>query len=184
MAKNNTVRVTDEELEILKKLREQQVTPEAVVESTPVAITAAQQALADAFVSAIERTKAPEKKTPFTRKQQTPWSPPPGVPRVKMKRKMFHHGIPLGENVSNEEIELMNKVKPGVYCGGFVRVTLRKDRGIDIDYPVKTASQRLRLVNQFGVRSFAELLERIIDEKANPSKYRSPEDAGLYDLDE
>jgi hypothetical protein len=100
-----------------------------------------------------------------------------------MRRKFYHHGMPIGENVSNDEIALLNQLKPGHYCDGYVRVNLRKDRGIDIDYPVRTTSQRLKLVNTYGIRSFAELLQRVIDEKANPSKYRKVEDADLYDLE-
>ena len=177
MSKTKTVRVTEEELALLEKMREG--TP---VEAAP-AISESQQALADAFVNAIERTRPAEKKTIMTRKKGTPWTPPDGTPKLKMKRVFYHHGIPLGEHVSNEEIALLNQIKPGHYCDGFVRVTLRKDRGIDIDHPIRTASQRLKLVNTYGIRSFAELLQRIIDEKSNPKKYRAPEDADLFDLE-
>jgi len=181
MAKTKTIRVTDEELAAIKALREAQGTVDDADEK--VNVTDAQQALADAFVNAIERTRPPEKKTVATRKKQTPWTPKDGTPKLKMKRKFYHHGIPLGENVSNEEIALLNQVKPGHYCEGYIRVTLRKDRGIDIDHPVRTASQRLKLVNTYGIRSFSELLQRVIDEKANPTKYRKPEDADLFDLE-
>lgn len=139
-------------------------------------------ALASALTIALKEAKGVEKKTVATRKRNTPWTPKDGSPKLKLKRQMFHHGVGINpRRVSNEEIELLNKVKPGNYCDGFVRVTLRKDRGIDIDYPVKTASQRLKLVNQFGIRNFPELLQRIIDEAADPKKYRKPEDADLYD---
>lgn len=189
MAKTKTIRVSEEELIALRALREAKNSipaeekPKADV-PTGKAFTDAQQALADAFVQAIERTKPPTKKTVLDYKPRTPWTPKDGSPKLKMKRRFFHHGLLLEHNVSNEEISLLNQVKPGVYCDGFVRVVLRRDRGIDIDYPVKTASQRLRLVNQFGIRSFTELLQRIIDERANPTKYRKPEDADLFDLDQ
>lgn len=179
MAKTKTIRVTEEELAALEAMRGKTVEAEASG-TTP---TEAQQALADAFVSAIERTRPPEKKTIANRKRQTPWTPKDGSPKLKMKRVFYHHGLPLGENVSNEEIALLNQIKPGHYCDGFVRVTLRKDRGIDIDHPVRTASQRLKLVNTYGIRSFSELLQRCIDEKANPKRYRTPEDADLFDLE-
>jgi hypothetical protein len=153
------------------------------IPATASGVTNAQQALADAFVSAIERTRPPEKKTVANRKEKTPWTPADGAPKLKMKRQFYHHGVIIDAKTSNEEIALLNQVKPGHYCDGWVRVTLRKDRGIDIDHPVRTASQRLKLVNAYGIRSFAELLQRIIDEKSNPTKYRKPEDDGLYDLD-
>jgi hypothetical protein len=178
MAKTKTVRVTEEELAAIEAMRGR------AAEEVPTSnTTEAQQALADAFVNAIERTRPVEKKTTATRKKKTPWTPEEGTPRIKMKRVFYHHGIPLGDNISNEEIALLNQVKPGHYCDGFVRVVLRKDRGIDIDHPVRTASQRLKLVNTYGIRSFSELLQRCIDEKNNPRKYRTLEDADLFDLE-
>ncbi len=184
MAKTKTIRVTEEELALLNAARNRaKATDAPVVAEEPSNITAAQQALADAFVSAIERTRPPEKKTIANRKPQTPWTPKDGSPKLKMKRKFFHHGMGIGDNVSNEEIALLHQIKPGSYCEGHVRVTLRKDRGIDIDYPVRTVQQRLKLVNSYGIRSFTELLQRIIDEKGNPTKYRKPEDADLFDLE-
>lgn len=187
MAKNKTVRVTEEELEFIKALRTGKTDPEVVKETiaaaepAPITASQAQQALADAFVNAIERTRPPEKKTAATYKAVTPWSPPKGTPQVKLKRKMFQHGILIADKVTNSELELLNKIRPGHYCEGFVRVTVRKDRGLDIDYPVKTASQRLRLINQYGIRSFTELLTRIIDEHENPTKYRRPDDMEIYE---
>jgi hypothetical protein len=89
---------------------------------------------------------------------------------------MYHHGIPLTTRISNEEIELLNKVKPGMYLDGFVKVYKRKDQGIDIDYPVKTNSQRLRLSNQYGITSFEGLLKRIVDEGLNPQNYKKTDD--------
>jgi hypothetical protein len=179
MAKTKTVRVTEEELAALEALRATKI--EGIENVTTV--SDAQQALADAFVNAIERTREKPKALPGTRRKKTPWSPPEGEERIKMKRVFYQHGIMLGENVSNETIKLLHQIKPGHYCEGFVRVTLRKDRGIDISYPVRTASQRLRLINQFGVRSFPELLQRIIDEKNDPKKYRKAEDADLFELE-
>lgn len=185
MAKTKTIRVSEDELaavQAFRKAQGEQVYKEPDVQ-TETLVTDAQRALADAFVSAIERTRPPEKKTVANRKPRTPWTPPDGTPQLKLKRKMLHHGMTISDRISNDEIDLLNKVRPGHYCDGFVRVTLRKDRGLDIDHPIRTSSQRLKLVNTYGVRSFTELLQRIVDEKANPTKYRKPEDADFYDLD-
>lgn len=181
MSKTKTVRVTAEELELLKKLREGAGLPEESEAVDPA--LEAQKALADAFVDAINRTKPAEKKTVLTRKKKTPWTPTDGKPEIKLKRRMYHHGIELTGRLTNEERELLNKLKSGVYCEGWVQVQLRKDRGLNIEYPVKTNSQRLRLINKFGIRSFSELLRRIIDEKENPATYRKLDDAGLYDIE-
>lgn len=126
--------------------------------------------LAQALIYAIESTR-PQKKHAFNRKVDTPWSPKDGSRKPKLKRNMYQHGLKLDEDLlSAEEIRLMNDLRPGVYLAGIVRVTRRKDRGIDISYPVKTASQRLKLVNQFGVRHLQDLLALCIEESKNPAK--------------
>lgn len=184
MAKTKTIRVTEEELAALEAVRAGKVeAPKVQAKAEGTGVTDAQQALANAFVDALERTKGPVKQMPGMRKKKTPWSPAEGEPQLKMKRVFYHHGLPLSWNINNETIGLLNQLKPGAYCDNFVRVTLRKDRGIDITYPVRTNSQRLKLVNEYGIRSFDELLRRCIDEKANPTKYRRPEDADLFDLE-
>lgn len=128
-------------------------------------------ALAAALFQAIEATKPPAKKNMFNRKPNTPWSPKDGSRKLKLKRKMYQHGLLINEDtVSNDEIDLLNKVRPGLYCDGNVRVYRRRDRGVDIDYVIKTAAQRLRLVNQFGIRNLSELLLRCISEAEAPKK--------------
>lgn len=134
-------------------------------------VTVSETTLADALVQAINAAKPPEKKNPFNRKKGTPWTPKDGSAKLKLKRKMYQHGLLIDdEKIDNEEIALMNKVRPGLYLDGHVKVIRRRDRGIDIDYAVKTASQRLRLVNQFGIRNLKELLAQCIEEAANPKK--------------
>lgn len=139
-------------------------------------LTVGTSELASALVTAIEATKPVAKKTPFNRVKNTPWTPKDHSAKLKLKRKMFHHGIPLGTRISNEEIDLLNKIKPGLYCDGHVKVVRRRDKGIDIDYPVKTAAQRLKLVNQFGLRNFKELLERVVAEGNEPKLFKSSDE--------
>jgi hypothetical protein len=181
MSKTKIVRLSEDEIAAFEAFKASTKPAESIKEVSKT--TDAQQALADAFVNAIERTRPPQKQTVATLKRKTPWMPADGSPKPKMKRKFYQHGLIIGNNVSSEEIELLNRLKPGRFCEGNVIVTLRKDKGIDIDYPVRTASQRLKLVNVFGIRSFSELLRRCIDEKSDPKKYRAPEDADLYDLE-
>lgn len=180
--KAKVVRVSEEELALLEKFREQQ--GQAAVEGTEesTSTTVGLDVLTTALTQAIQATKPKEKKTVATRTKRSPWDPKDGSPKKKLKRTMYHHGIPI-RNIDNDEIELLNKLRPGRYCNGYVVVTLRKDRGIDIDYPVKTASQRLRLPNEFGITSFRGLLQRLVDEAADPKKYRRPEDNDLYELE-
>lgn len=145
---------------------------EQIEETTPepkVELTAAD--LAATIVAAMQAVKPIEKKTPFTRVAKTPWTPKDGSKKLKLTRKVYQHSRSVGEYItSNEEIALCNKIRPGVYMDGFVKVIRRRDKGIDIDYPIGTASQKLKLVNQFGIRNFKELLERIVEEGLNPKK--------------
>lgn len=132
--------------------------------------------LAQALVTAIE-TARPKKITAANRARKgTPWSPPQGETKLKLKRKIYHHGLEVESRLTNEEIALLNKIKPGTYCDGWVQVVKRKDKGYNIDYKIRTASQRLKLINSFGIRDFKELLERIVDEGANPASYKEVED--------
>ena len=141
------------------------------VSPAPKEATVGTSELAQALVQAINAAKPVEKKTFATRKSITPWTPKDDSPRLKLKRAAFQHGMEVDpEKLSNEEIALYNKLRPGRFLDGHVVVTRRRDRGIDIDYPVKTASQRLKLVSQFGIRNLAELLERCVSESANPPK--------------
>lgn len=135
----------------------------------PAELSVNQNALAEALVMAINAAKPVEKKNAANRKAITPWTPKDGSPKAKLKRKVFQHGLPADEEIlSNDEINLFNKLRPGVFLDGNVKVIRRRDKGIDLDYAVKTASQRLKLVNQFGVRNLKDLLEMCVNEANNP----------------
>lgn len=127
--------------------------------------------LALALREVIEATRPVEKKNPFTRKVSTPWTPPEGTQRLKLKRKLYQHSIPVDEDMlTNEDIAQANKLRPGVYLDGFLKVIRRRDKGIDIDYPVRSVQQRLKLSSVHGIRSFTELLQRINEEASRPRK--------------
>lgn len=127
--------------------------------------------LAQALREVVEAVKPAEKKNIFTRKANTPWTPKDGAPKLKLKRKIYQHGIPLNaKRLTNEQIALCNKLRPGEYFDGWVKVNRRRDKGIDIDYPVRTRQQSLKLVSTYGVRSFTELLQKLVEEGAKPRK--------------
>jgi len=133
--------------------------------------------LAQALVAAIEAAKPVQKKNQFTRKEGTPWTPKDGSPKIKLRRKMYQHGLLMDPDfLTNDEISLLNKVRPGTYMNGHVQVVRRRDRGLSLEYPVKTAAQRLRLVSEFGIRNLSDLLKRCIDEAENPKQFIAPED--------
>lgn len=165
------IQLTPEEIQAVLALRSRRVNPSDDNRS------AGHSELANALITAIESTRAPVKKTPFNRLKLGPWDPKDGTKKPKLKRVMYQHGIELEDTkLSSEEINLLNQIKAGSYCGGIVKVIKRKDRSLDIDYQMKTSSQRLRLVNSFGITSFSSLLNRLISEASDPTKYKGPED--------
>lgn len=121
------------------------------------------------------------KKTAFEKKSRTPWNPT-GGPRPRLKRKIYHHGMLIGDpseptnRLTNEEIELFNQLKPGSYCKGYVTVRRLRNKGIDIDYPIRTNAHKIRLMSEFGITSFAQLLQRCIDEAAKPKPVVNEDD--------
>ena len=136
--------------------------------------------LVSALVQAIQATKPIEKKTVATFKSRNAFQPKNGEPRAKLKRKSYQHGILLNKDgkevITNEEIELFNKLRPGTFCDGDITVVRRRDKGVDIDYKIRTASQRLKLINKHGLRNFKEIMARCIEESENPTLYKKPED--------
>lgn len=132
--------------------------------------------LANALVSAIDVAKGPTKKNPFNRKAGTPWTPKNNEPKHKLTRKMYQHSILIDPDMeTNETIDLLNEIQPGTYCGGYVKVNKRRDWGIDIDWPMRTVSQRLRLVNQFGIKDFNDALRKCIEEFKTKRRPATPE---------
>jgi hypothetical protein len=161
--------LTPEEIIAIKAARVQALQPS----TQPVGISE----MAQALITAIEATRPPTKKNPFNRKPGDPWQAKDGSKKLKFRRAMYQHGAELNpDQLFNEEIDLLNKIKPGIYCQGVVRVSRRKDRGYDISYPVRTAQQRLRLVNEFGITSLEDLCKRILAEMADPKRYKGPDD--------
>ncbi len=154
----------------MAKAKKSDPTPETVqTAQLPNTAALSSNELVQALVAAMTAVKPVEKKTEFNRKVNTPWTPKDGSKKLKLKRKMYQHGRTItAEMISNEEIALLNKVRPGVYFDGFVKVERRRDKGVNIDFPIGSAAQRLKLVNQFGIRNLKELLERIIDEGLKP----------------
>jgi hypothetical protein len=143
-------------------------TPAETTPDTDVAI-AAQNALVEALARAINLTKPIEKKNIMNRKPGDPWTPKDGSKKLKLKRKAYQHGIIVDPDfITNEEIDLFNKLRPGRFLDGWVKVYKRRDGGIDIDYPVKTATQRMKLLSSYRITSLKDLLTKCIEEAKNP----------------
>lgn len=122
-------------------------------------------ALAEALVQAINLTKPKAKKKPgVDYDPKNPWAPKPGEPRAKLKRKAFIHGISQGTQWANSTIELFNQLRPGTYVDGLVKVTRRRDKGINLEWAFKSPEQRLRLLMAGGFTHIDQLLQRCLTE--------------------
>lgn len=156
--------------------------PALIPSTTDPAILEALKGLGLVFSDAIQKSRPIEKKNAANRVPNTPYTPKDGAAKLKLKRKAHQHGIPLDPDLlTNAQIALFNKLKPGRFLDNWVLVSRRKDRGMDITYPVKTASQRMKLSSQFGIsgpNGLDMLLQKCIDEAANPVP-----DAHFDDLD-
>lgn len=141
---------------------------------------AAAKELVAALVQAIQLTKPIEKKNAITRKAGDPWQPKDGSKKLKLKRKVYQHGIIIDPDFcDNDTIDALNHLKPGRYMEGFVKVYKRKDQGIEIEYPIKTASQKIKLISTYGVRSLKDFCDRCIAEHNDPAKFTTLEDEDL-----
>lgn len=168
---DTALQLTPTEIQAVLKARAQTTPVDAAPTQSSVDVLAA------ALIKAINITKPKEKITAATRIPKTTWSPKPGEIKPKLKRKTYQHGIPIDPDmISPEDVALLNQIKPGLYGDGWIKVIRRRDRGINIEYPVKTAAQRLRLTSQFGIRNLKELCEFIVNQAANP-KLRDEVDA-------
>lgn len=153
-------------------------TPTEVVQkaaATDPALLEALKGLGLVFSQAIQENKPVKKINAAERKVNNAWTKP-GEKKPKLKRKLYHHGIWLDPDMlTTEQIELANKLIPGTYCDGVINIVRRRDKGINIDYRISTAAQRLKL-NRFGITSFDGMLQRLIDEAADPKHYKNPDD--------
>jgi hypothetical protein len=128
------------------------------------------RAIANATTAAINASKPIEKKSIITYKGDTPWHKA-GEAHVKAKRKYYIHSLLIDPDFhSNEEITLLNKVRPGRYLDGFVTVERRRDKGINVQWPIKTPDQKMRLASTYGIITLTQLLQHCIDEAAAPKR--------------
>lgn len=127
--------------------------------------------IANAISKGVAATRPKEKKNVFNRKKNTPWTPKDGETKLTLKAKLHQHNIEIPvDRLSNKQIELANKLRPGRYGNGHFNVIRRRDRGINIEYPIRSVSQRLQLISKFGIRNFTELLEYLVAEGAKRPK--------------
>jgi hypothetical protein len=111
----------------------------------------------------------PQKKTIADRVPGGPFAAPPGKVKLKLKRKMYLHNVPIDDEVlTNAEIEAFNQLRPGKYFNGLVDVSRRRDRGINIEWPFKGSANQMRLQSETRYTDLADLLGKMVAEGSKP----------------
>lgn len=97
----------------------------------------------------------------------TPWNPTGKKNRLKLRVPMYQNGARIDEDrVTEDEIALLNQIKPGRYNNGKWAVVRRQDKSLDFRYPNKSVEQRFELMALSKGQGISGLLKVVIDEHA------------------
>lgn len=126
------------------------------------------KAVATATVQAHREARAEERPIEIRRSSRTSAFNPTGGPRPSLKRTTIFCGSEQQEsNLTNEEIDLFNRLKPGRYNKGKWQVISRDDgmneTHIDVRIPISTTDQRMELPG-----SLVDILNKLIRENEAP----------------
>jgi hypothetical protein len=133
-----------------------------IVEVSDIALLA--KAITDAVTEA-----SPVKQVHISKyKAITPWNPTGALRRPAMNAKFLDNGSEIPDwKVTDEDIALLNQLKPGRYLDRKLEVIERNDNGgartVEIRYSNKNVGQRMEMKN-YG-RNFTELLQNIVTEQ-------------------
>jgi hypothetical protein len=130
--------------------------------------------LAQAIKLAVEET-APVKQVHVSQyRGKTPWNPTgkKAHERPKLRGEFYQNGQRMFEDrLTEQEIGLLNKIRPGRYVNRKVEVIERQSNGeiaVEIRYSNATPDLRSELKNE--CRNLVEMLERIIAENKSATK--------------
>lgn len=103
----------------------------------------------------------------------TPWNPEGKRNRVPLTRPAYQHGQLINPlNMTEEEISLVNQIKPGRYYDRKIEVYRTVDGGINFTYMLGNTANKIEFWSKFP--SLVSLLTYIIDErKAKEAKRRA-----------
>jgi hypothetical protein len=137
--------------------------------------------LVDSIREIAESTQRGRQVPAHQARQRTPWNPTGEPLKVRLKAPaVFMNGARLHPKMlSEEEITLLNALKPGLYNKKKWTVTLRRDKSIDIGYSNKTVKHRLELARE--APSLSDMCRKILTEAEARDKRRK---AGEVDEDE
>lgn len=128
--------------------------------------------LANAITNAVAEA-GPVKQIHISRyTAKTPWNPTGSKQRPKMRCRFFQNGFEIREAfVTDEDIDRLNKIRPGRYLNRKVEVIQRNEHGnesMELRYSNATIEQRMELKNE--ARSLSEMLKRIVSEAGDKAE--------------
>jgi hypothetical protein len=112
------------------------------------------------------RDRKASKQVPLGKaKVKTPWNPSGELRKVKLKHKKFYqNGAEVNTDLmTDDEIALVNQLKPGRYNKRKWEVVKRKDKSLDVRYPNKTLQQRWQLKAEAS--NFSAIIQKILLEQ-------------------
>jgi hypothetical protein len=130
------------------------------------------------------RDKKASKQVPVGKaKYRTPWNPTGEIRKVKLKAKKFYqNGAEVNPDMmSDEEVTLVNQLKPGRYNKRKWEVVKRRDKSLDLRYPNRTLQQRWAMQQEGG--GFSGILKKILieqEEQAARKKRGDPDPEDDY----
>lgn len=105
-------------------------------------------------------------------------------PRSVLTRTFYQNGAPVNDHVlTNEEIDLINQLKPGLYHKKKWRVSREGTEGIGLWYDSKTLQQRFDIAGAAKGRGLAGILQDILLEREEQDA-RLKARGSRYDEDE
>jgi hypothetical protein len=128
------------------------------------------------------RDRKASKQVPIGKaKIRTPWNPSGNPRKVKLKfKQLYQNGSRVNPDMmSEEEISLVNQLKPGRYNKRKWEVVKRRDKSIDIRVPNKTLQQRMTLKGE--AKDFAAIVQKILLEQEEQATRKAK---GLPDEDD
>lgn len=130
-------------------------------------LAASQIQLATAVQALVD--SQPVKRIPWSKfKTRSPFNPT-GNRKRKLSRRCYQNGYPMDvRKLHDEEISLLNQMKPGKYFGGLVtayEVATGGNVDLHIVYKNKSFDDRLALKSEF--RNLREMLRGCVEQAAN-----------------
>jgi len=101
--------------------------------------------------------------------------------KVKLRAPFYQNGVMVRlDQLTDEQVTLINQLKPGRFNNRKWEIVKRRDRSIDFRYPNKTVEQRMQ--NNMVARDLTGMLQLILTEaETQKARRKAGEDFDDYD---